>query len=151
MDIRKLEPHEFTLFRELLEIFRVVFEIQEDLPDNYHLAKLLSDPGFLVFVVRVDDRVVGGLTIFVLRNYFKVRPVAYIYDVGISPRYQRNGLGKALIDEVCTFCRLNGFEEAYVEAEGDDLDAVSFYRKTRFSKEMRAVHFTYSVNDKAEN
>ncbi len=43
---------------------------------------------------------------------------------------------------VFKFCEQNGFKDAYVEAESDDLDAVHFYRKTDFRIEMKATHFT---------
>jgi aminoglycoside 3-N-acetyltransferase I len=46
--------------------------------------------------------------------------------------------------EVCKFCAQQGFEDAYVEAEADDIDAVGFYRKTKFSTELNATHFTYT-------
>jgi aminoglycoside 3-N-acetyltransferase I len=38
---------------------------------------------------------------------------------------------------------MSGFEDAYVEAESNDIDAVNFYRKTKYSSEMNAIHFTY--------
>jgi aminoglycoside 3-N-acetyltransferase I len=55
-------------------------------------------------------------------------------------------LGKALIAEVCKYCEQNGFDEAYVEAESDDLDAVLFYQKTKFSTSIAATHFVYSFD-----
>lgn len=73
----------------------------------------------MVFVVRLNNRVVGGLTVYVLHRYFNTKPIAYIYDVGIKPEFQGQGLGKDLMAEVCKFCKENGFEDAYVEAEGD--------------------------------
>jgi len=74
--------------------------------------------------------------------------VAYLYDVGISPEFQGQGLGKALMAAVCQYCRENGFEDAYVEAESDDTAAVNFYRKTKSSREMNAIHFTYTFGNK---
>jgi aminoglycoside 3-N-acetyltransferase I len=60
--------------------------------------------------------------------------------------YQGKGFGKALMAEVCLFCKQNNFEDAYVEAESDDIDAVNFYRRTKFTTEMNATHFTYSFS-----
>lgn len=144
MKINKLNPHEVSDFRSLVEIFKEVFEIGEPIADSGHLEKMLSNPGFLVFVVRHERRVIGGLTIYVLSRYFSSRPIAYIYDVAIATEFQGQGFGKLLMTEVGIYCRDHGFEEAYVEAESDDTDAVNFYRKTNCSSEMNAVHFTYS-------
>jgi aminoglycoside 3-N-acetyltransferase I len=148
MEIKKLNSDSLTDFKSLIEIFKVVFENDEPFANDEQLGKLLSDPDFFVFVVISNSKVIGGLTIYVLHRYFGTKPIAYIYDVGISPDFQGQGIGKALIAEVCNFCKLNDFEDAYVEAESDDIDAVRFYRKTKFSSELNAIHFTYDLSDK---
>lgn len=148
MLIKNLEKNDISDFRKLIHIFKEVFENDEAVADSEQLAKLLSNPDFLVFVVIVNNEVIGGLTIYVLHRYFHSKPVAYIYDVGIAPNFQGKGYGKALMAEVCRFCKEKGFEDAYVEAESEDIDAVAFYRKTTFSSEMNATHFTYSFDNK---
>jgi aminoglycoside 3-N-acetyltransferase I len=145
MEIKKLNSGSLANFKSLIEIFKDVFENDEPIANDEQLGKLLSNPDFFVFVVMLNNVVVGGLTIYVLHRYYRTKPIAYIYDVGISPDFQGQGLGKALIAEVCNFCKQNDFEDAYVEAESDDIDAVSFYRKTKFSSEMNAIHFTYDL------
>jgi aminoglycoside 3-N-acetyltransferase I len=144
MEIKKLNHNEVSDFRKLVEIFKIVFDSEEQLSDNDHLGKLLSNPDFLVFVVRQSNKVIGGLTIYILHRYYGTKPVAYIYDVGVTPEFQGQGFGKLLMAEVCKYCKDNGFEDAYVEAESDDIDAVNFYRKTNFNSEMNAIHFTYT-------
>ncbi|MBX2967700.1 MAG: GNAT family N-acetyltransferase [Cyclobacteriaceae bacterium] len=148
MEIKRLNQNETADFKILIEIFNEVFENNVGIPGDEHLGKLLANPDFMVFVVKLNNNVVGGLTLYVLHQYYNVKPLAYIYDVGISPNFQGQGLGKKLMEEVCAFCNKNGFEEAYVEAENDDLDAINFYKKTRFSNELLARHFTYSFTDK---
>jgi aminoglycoside 3-N-acetyltransferase I len=145
MEIKKLNSDSLSEFKALIEIFKEVFENDVPIADDKQLGKLLTNPDFLVFVVLLNYKVVGGLTIYVLHTYYGEKPIAYIYDVGISPDFQRQGLGKALIAEVCNFCKQNDFEDAYVEAESEDIDAVSFYRQTKFSSEMGAIHFTYDL------
>lgn len=148
MKIKKLHSDETNDFKKLIEIFQEVFENNAQIPPHPHLSKLLSNPDFMVFVVKIDDTVVGGLTIYILHQYYSLKPLAYIYDVGITPGFQGKGLGKALLTEVCNFCRESGFDDAYVEAEEEDRDAINFYRKTKFSNEMVTRHFTYSFTEK---
>lgn len=147
MEIKKLGPSETSDFRSLVAIFNEVFAHEGEIPAPEYLAKLLANPDFLVFVAQADGQVVGGLTIYVLHSYRQPKPIAYIYDVGVAPSFQGQGVGKALILEVCRYCQAHGFEDAYVEAESDDLDAVAFYRRTPYSSELQAVHFTYSFGD----
>lgn len=147
MEIIKLDINEISEFQNLLEIFNEVFDNDMQTPENNYLNSLLRNNDFMVFVVKSDFKVVGGLTIYVLHSYYVEKPIAYIYDVGISPSFQGQGLGKLLISEVCKYCKANGFDEAYVETEADDIDAIGFYRKTKFSNEMDAKHFTYHFNN----
>lgn len=148
MEIKKLNSDSLTEFKLLIEIFKEVFENDEPIANDEQLGKLLLNPDFFVFVVMSDSKVIGGLTIYVLHRYYGKKPIAYIYDMGVNPDYQRQGLGKALIAAVCNFCKQNDFENAYVEAESDDTDAVNFYRKTKFSSELKAIHFTYDLSGK---
>ncbi|MCF1713280.1 GNAT family N-acetyltransferase [Flavihumibacter sp. RY-1] len=146
MSVKKLHPDELSHFKYLLEIFREVFEVEEAIPGDDYLEALLGDPNFLVFVVQQDQQVVGGLTVYVLKSYYVPRPVAYIYDVGVHPGYQGKGLGTLLIAELVRYCKQQGFDHAYVEAEAYDLEAVRFYRKTNASTELNAIHFTYLLH-----
>lgn len=150
MDIIKLDKNGILDFRSLIEIFSLVFEHKSPKIDSHQLNKLLSNPDFLVFVVKINNEVIGGLSIYVLHQYTNPKPLAYIYDVGIKPEFQGKGFGKSLMAEVCNYCNKNGFDAAYVEAENDDTDAINFYRKTKFSHEMLATHFTYTFEEKAD-
>lgn len=150
MEIKRLDRNETTDFRNLIGIFRDVFENNAEIPGDEYLCALLARPDFMVFVVKLNGKVVGGLTIYILHQYYSVKPLAYIYDVAISTDFQGQGLGKALIAEACSFCKANGFEEAYVEAEDDDMNAIEFYRKTEFHSEIVARHFTYSFKDEGK-
>ncbi len=147
MEIKKLDQNDLSDFKQVIRIFNDVFENDGDLPPDGHLKKMLSNPDFMVFVVRLHHQVIGGLTVHVLQSCYSEKPSAYIYDVGIDREFQGKGFGKSLIEEVCRFCRQNGFKEAYVEAESDDTDAVAFYRKTKFTTEMEATHYTYSFSE----
>jgi aminoglycoside 3-N-acetyltransferase I len=147
MEIKKLEGNAISEFRELVEIFKDVFEREDQIPVNEHLSALLSNPDFIVFVALNDGKIVGGLTIYVLHSYYSPKPSAYIYDVGITPAFQRRGFGKALIAEVCKYCKQNNFNDLYVEAESEDFDAINFYSNTKFSNQLHAVHYTYVLSD----
>ncbi len=147
MEIKKLNANSLREFKSLIEIFKLVFENNEPIAKDEQLSKLLSNPDLFVFVVMSNNEVLGGLTMYVLHRYYGTKPIAYIYDVGVSPNFQGQGIGKALISEVCSFCKQNNFEDVYVEAESDDIDAVEFYRKTKFSSEMNAIHFNYDLSD----
>jgi aminoglycoside 3-N-acetyltransferase I len=143
MTIQQLSTTDTDDFINLIKIFNEVFENDDPIPSEKYLGGLLSNPDFLVFVAIQDNQVVGGLTVYILHQYYNEKPQAYFYDVGVSPDYQRQGIGKSLIEAVNSYCQTKGFEASYVEAEMEDIDALEFYRRTKPSSELQAVHFTY--------
>lgn len=146
IQIKKLSSQDIDDFTELIRIFEVVFEMDHfKIPDKQHLQNLLNKPDFFTLVAKYNNRIIGGLTVYILHRYYSTKASAYIYDVGVLTDYQRKGIGKKLITYLTHYCRENGFEDAFVQAETDDLQAVNFYRTTSFSNELPATHFTYSL------
>lgn len=45
------------------------------------------------------------------------------------------------------YCRINGYQEMFVQAEKIDDYAVAFYRSTKPSDELKAVHFSYVTEE----
>ncbi len=148
MKIKRLAIHEIAHFKSLIEIFKEVFENDQPFPSDNYLVRLLSNPDYMVVVAEIDGVIIGGLTVFILHTSTSEKPVAYIYDVGVKPDFQGKRTGKLLIEFLTDYCKENGFLEAYVEAETADTLAVNFYRKTKFSSEMQATHFTYTFDAK---
>lgn len=144
LEIEILKPNQAEDFAALIHIFSDVFEMTElKIPHNTYLKSLLQKPDFFVITAKNYGKVVGGLTVYILHGYYTSKPAAYIYDVGVTPLFQRKGIGKKLIGFLTDYCQQRGFENAYVEAEADDIEAINFYRKTAHSHEMQATHFTY--------
>jgi ribosomal protein S18 acetylase RimI-like enzyme len=112
------------------------------IPPEKHLEAVLQMDGFTVIVALQDGKVVGGLTAHTLQQYYTTLPQLYIYDVGVTPSFHRQGIGKALMETICSYAKENGFENLYVEAELEDDHAVEFYRSTG-GKETKVVMFTY--------
>lgn len=151
-EIKTLSSQDTNDFVALIKIFSDVFEMKDlKIPAHKYLENLLNKPDFLVLVAKHDNTVIGGLTVYVLHRYYSTKPIAYIYDVGVMPNYQRKGIGKKLISYLTQYCEENNFEDAYVEAETDDTHAVNFYKTTQISSVLQATHFTYSFDETNSN
>ena len=74
----------------------------------------LSGPNFFTFVAKYDNKVIGGLTVYILSCYYSIRPIDYIYDITVLSNNQRKGIGKKLITYLTNYYIENGFEEAYL-------------------------------------
>ena len=144
--IQKLGDEEFSKFIEVIRLFEKVFEMENfSIPESGHLRRLLKKDDFIVFAATMKNKVVGGLTAYVLEQYYSEKPLVYVYDLAVDENYQRQGIGKKLITEIKKFCTEKGFEEVFVQADTVDQYAVDFYRATRPTEEEQVVHFYYTL------
>ncbi|RPD43779.1 GNAT family N-acetyltransferase [Paracnuella aquatica] len=146
VNIQILDANNLTAFKGLIAVFERSFEMAHfRMPADAHLKSVLSRDHFFAVVASVDGNVVGGLTFYVLDQYYAEKPLAYIYDLAVLPEYQRMGIGKKLIDTTNEYCRQQGFEEVFVQADKVDAHALLFYRATKPTEEEEVVHFYYTL------
>lgn len=146
IEIKKLSPRDVDQFVELIRVFEDVFEMKDfSIPDKDHLRRVLETENFLAFVAISGGKVLGGLTAHVLQQYYFSTPQVYIYDLGVETGFQRQGIGRSLIAAALRHGKLSGAEEAFVQAELEDEDAIAFYRSTGPADEERALHFSYNL------
>lgn len=144
--ISKLSQNDTTALKELLSVFEVVFEMEPFIvPDDAYLQTLLLNPDMMFMIAEADGKVVGGLSAYVLSQYYSKGKHAYIHDVAISTAYQRKGIGKKLIAAFNDYCQKMNYAEVFVAAEKEDAHAIEFYRATG-ADELESVHFFYKLN-----
>lgn len=147
LTIKKLSVAEIALFEELITLFEEVFKMEDfSIPDREHLNKLLADDAFDAFVALEGDNIIGGLTAYTLKQYYSVKPLAYIYDLAVLPQHQRKGVGRELVQHTKTYYQQQGYEEVFVQADKVDQYALDFYRQTRPTEEEDVSHFYYSLH-----
>ncbi len=146
-EIQLLRSRDVKEFKTLISLFEEVFEMKNFVcPDEKQLSALLAKENFFAITAKIDGQVVGGLTFYVLDQYYSVKPLAYIFDLAVLTRYQRMGIGRSLIEFTNSYCKEKGFEEVFVQADKVDDYAIDFYRSTRPSNEEQVLHFYYSLN-----
>ncbi len=146
VQVRRLDQRDLDKFLALIGVFEEVFEMKGfKIPGEKYLQALLAKEDFFVFVALLEEKVVGGLTAYTLQQYYSERPLAYIYDLAVLSRYQRQGIGKLLMEGISTFCKGIGMEEVFVQADQVDQHAIEFYQATGGIAEQ-VVHFYYPLN-----
>ena len=132
-------------FQGLLEVFREVFDWEEsEFPDSSYLANLLGNPQFLVLVAKAENKIIGGLTAYVLPGYQTKKSSIFIYDLGVATNFQRQGIGKSLIDILLDYAKNRQIQDVFVDTEQEDNeDALAFYQKTGFDNQAKVVQYTY--------
>ena len=145
--IKKLEVSDLDDFTALVHVFENVFEVQPlSAPDPARLGELLTRQDFIALVARAEQEVVGGLTAYLLPQYYPVKPHVYLYELAIIPDFQRQGIGRQLVDELLRYCHQIGAGEVFVQAEAIDKHAIEFYRTTG-GIPMKVFHFSYPLKD----
>jgi aminoglycoside 3-N-acetyltransferase I len=148
VEIRILYSNEAERFNELIKVFETAFEMEEfKKPSSEHLQKLLSNENFVVIVALNGNKVIAGLTIYLLCQYYSVKPLAYLYDIAVSNEYQRKGIGKALVKFAKDYCKKNEIDQIFVQADIDDDYAIDFYRLTEPSTEGEFIQFSYLLTN----
>jgi aminoglycoside 3-N-acetyltransferase I len=142
----KLAADDLGRFKALIRLFENVFEMKDfEMPADSYLSTVLTRPDFLSFVAVLNNEVVGGLTAYTLHQYYRPRPLVYIFDLAVLTKYQRQGIGKNLMAAINAHCKSEGVEEVFVQADLADDYALDFYRSTGGVPED-VVHFTYGLN-----
>lgn len=145
-EIKIIKPDELDELYDLIAVFENVFEMDPfKRPNDSHLQSLLNSETFFAVVARADNKIIGGLTVYVLDQYYAEKPLAYIYDLAVLTEYQRKGVGRKLIAFTNEYCSRQGFQEAFVQADKVDDYAIDFYRSTNPTAEEQVVHFSYNL------
>lgn len=145
VEVFKLEPHDASSFRDLVGVFAEVFNMPPfEIPSPEYLERLLCNPSFFAHVVTVAGEVVGGVTCYVLNQYYSTSCYVYVFDLAVHPRYQRQGLGSRLMKAVADYSRTLSADEVFVQADDEDVHALEFYRNTGGIPE-KVTHFNYPL------
>jgi aminoglycoside 3-N-acetyltransferase I len=147
IQVRVLKADEVRSFIQLIEVFEQVFEMENFIiPDENHLSNVLGKTNFKAVVARIGEKIVGGATIYVLDQYYSIKPLAYIYDLAVLKQYQRQGIGRIIINHIREYFSKLHFEEVFVQADEIDDYALEFYRKTQPTEEEKVRHFYYILH-----
>lgn len=129
---------------QLISVFEEVFEKEPyQRPGPAHLDKLIQQENFFAIIAKMGNKIIGGMTLYVLDQYYSEKTLAYLYDLAVLTAYQRQGVGQQLVAFTKDYCKQKGFEEIFVQADKEDDHAIAFYRSTQPAKEAEVVHFTY--------
>ena len=138
-------PNELTRFRAVLLLFEEVFKVPHgaNMADGY-LQKLLENPTFIVMDALLEGECVGGLSAYVMSNYFSERPFIYLFDLAVKESVQRQGIGTNLVQTLKDRGRRLYSSEVFVQADLADAHALNFYKKIGGIPES-VVHYTFDL------
>ena len=129
--------------KDLINVFSRAFESTYQVRDQY-LEELLKSPSTSIFGAVKNGKIVGGIVACEILPIHGSKEI-YIYDIAVDPDFQQQGIGRMLIHKLKEHGKKIGAETIFVEAESDDIGAVTFYRKMN-GEELSVSHFNFKVN-----
>jgi aminoglycoside 3-N-acetyltransferase I len=127
MHIQRLGPGERDLARTLFVVMARVFEEDYDELSDDYLNGLLERADFWALVAVVNGVTVGGLTAHTLPLTRNATSELFIYDLAVDAAYQRQGVGRGLVDELRAQAAALGIGTVFVPADNEDTHALAFY------------------------
>jgi ribosomal protein S18 acetylase RimI-like enzyme len=120
IEIRQVGPGDDELFD------RVALDVFDEPIDPQRLAAYLAEPSHLMLVAIDDGLIVAQCAAVIHRHPDKVTEL-YIDEVGVSPKWQRQGIGRKMLDRMFALGRSLGCGEAWVGTEPDNDPARRLY------------------------
>lgn len=131
----------------LLDVFADAFDDFENYrsarPNQAYLSRLLANDSIIALAAGDGERVVGGLVAYELHKLEQARSEIYIYDLAVSPAFQRRGIATALIDELQALARDRAARVIYVQADYGDEPAIALY--TKMGQREDVMHFDIPI------
>jgi ribosomal-protein-alanine N-acetyltransferase len=98
--------------------------------DETSVRRLLEHPAGLSFIAALTGR--EQLVGFLLGH--AAADEAEILSVGVAPRWQRQGIGRMLVQGLCRAARMGGAKRVFLEVAVDNTPALALYRALGFSE-----------------
>jgi aminoglycoside 6'-N-acetyltransferase I len=98
--------------------------------DTHRLHDYLRTPGHLMLLAFEGDLVVGQCAAVIHRHPDKPTEL-YVDEVGAASTHRRQGIARAMLNELFAWGRELGCEEAWLGTEFDNVEANALYRGFR--------------------
>jgi ribosomal protein S18 acetylase RimI-like enzyme len=95
--------------------------------------RFLDHPDVLLWVAVDENAIVGFLQCNVILLRSRVGQELVLYEIGVHQEWRRQGIGRALLNQMEIWMRENNVDVVWVLA--DNQEAVEFYRSSGFDAE----------------
>lgn len=127
IQIRRLAAQDAVAAAAVTQLMARVFEHGEG-SSAERMQNLLRDARFWLFAAFAGDEPVGGLCAHVLPLTSQHGAELFIYDIAVTTDFQRRGIGRQLMQAALGAAAEANLVATFVPAEGDDAQALAFYR-----------------------
>ena len=112
-------------------------------PAEDYVRQLLGRDTFIAIVALAEEKIVGGLTAYVLEKFEQERSEIYVYDLAVESKYRRRGIATALIGKLRGVAAERGAYLVFIQADNDNPPAIELYTKLGVREDV--LHFDIPV------
>ncbi|OGI25223.1 MAG: hypothetical protein A3J76_02245 [Candidatus Moranbacteria bacterium RBG_13_45_13] len=112
------------------------------------IKKLLENPFLDVFILEIDGRVAGMVSLHYMETL--VKKSAWVEDVVVHPKHQGKGLGKKMMKHVIREAGKKGVKHLDLTSNSKRVAANSLYQKLKFEPRETNV-YRLKVKKKSKN
>jgi len=125
----------------LHELFTLESDFRPERDKQLAGLKLILDTPAIgqLFVLRVDREVAGMANALNTVSTAQGTRVLLLEDVIVSRRFRGGGLGRQLVEHVCTWARQQGMTRVTLLADQDNAPALAFYETLGFEASAMLV------------
>jgi len=149
--IRKYQPSDLEALRQITVICFENVSIDKNIEDQFgvidgvnwkqrkasHIDDDVSTNPDGVFVAEVDGEIAGYITTR-LNRWTKIGGIP---NLAVHPKFQRQSLGKQLIEAALAYFRTEGMQYAKIETLAQNPVGTTFYPKMGFVEVARQIHY----------
>jgi len=118
---RKLGLSDLPMVLNMETDFRAGFICEEN-------ARLfLSDPMNWIFACIQDGRIIGFAYGYELNRLNDAGNMLYIHEVSVLPEFQRQGVGRGILNGIKSLCKLSGICKFFLHTANSNLAACALY------------------------
>lgn len=124
MDIRryqKLGISDLDLIMQMDDDFRSDFICKEN------AQMFLSNPMCWIYACIENNRVIGFAYGYELNRLNNRGNMLYIHEVGVLPSFQRQGIGRKILTEIKSLCKLSGVCKIFLFTQKSNIPACALY------------------------
>lgn len=142
-EFRKLRLSDLQLVLHMNGDFRSNFIFEEN------ARQFLSNPMNWIFACIQEGRIIGFAYGYELNRLDNKGNMLYIHEVGVLPRYHRQGIGFQLLTGIKNLCRLMGICRFFLITNRHNIAACALYEKAGGQKSFDSFEddVTYFFND----
>jgi ribosomal protein S18 acetylase RimI-like enzyme len=131
LNIRVAQKTDIPAMANLLnELFAIEMDFQIDLEKQQRgLTLLLESNHAVVFVVELENQIIGMCSLQILISTAQGSKVGLIEDLIITKNHQKQGIGNQLLETIKNWAMQQGLTRLQLLADKTNQNALDFYQK----------------------